>query len=145
MSEEQTQICPWCQTEIVWDPEFGVEEYCPHCTNELKGYRTMELDLDSDVENDEAEELTAAYEEAAEEYVFAQEEVKVCTQCQSNMIFTGQQEISAAQFKTFVPSGMDRPFLSAPFALDAFTCPNCFQLSYQLDEKSKQKLKQSFQ
>lgn len=44
-SNENSQVCPWCQTEIVWDPEIGPEENCPHCLNELKGYRTVKLKL----------------------------------------------------------------------------------------------------
>lgn len=42
------QICPWCQTEIVWDPELGPEEYCPHCENKLGGYNSLTLGDDED-------------------------------------------------------------------------------------------------
>lgn len=31
----ETTVCPWCQTEIVWDEEIGPEEECPHCNNPL--------------------------------------------------------------------------------------------------------------
>lgn len=41
----ETTICPWCQTEIVWDEELGPEEECPYCHNELKGYRTLSITL----------------------------------------------------------------------------------------------------
>lgn len=51
----ETTICPWCQTEIVWDEEIGPEEECPHCHNELKGYRTINITL-----GDEEEEETEA-------------------------------------------------------------------------------------
>lgn len=44
-SANKSQVCPWCQTEIVWDPELGPEETCPHCLNELKGYRSLKLRL----------------------------------------------------------------------------------------------------
>lgn len=50
MDSQKGQICPWCQTEIVWDPEIGPEETCPHCLNELGGYRTIKFDLDHDGE-----------------------------------------------------------------------------------------------
>ena len=57
-----TTICPWCDTEIVWDEEFGPEETCPHCSNELKGYRTLSLSNveveDELVEEEEPEEVT---------------------------------------------------------------------------------------
>ncbi|CAM2994243.1 hypothetical protein PASE110613_11195 [Paenibacillus sediminis] len=42
----ETTVCPWCQTEIVWDEEIGPEEVCPHCGNELKGYRTINVQID---------------------------------------------------------------------------------------------------
>jgi hypothetical protein len=65
MSELEQQICPWCQMEIIWDPEFGPEEECPHCLNELKGYRSLPLntaiehesDLDEDEDTDSDEIL----------------------------------------------------------------------------------------
>ncbi|MFB5267956.1 hypothetical protein ACE41H_14405 [Paenibacillus enshidis] len=43
-------ICPWCQTEIVWDEELGPEEECPYCHNELKGYRTLTVDIGEEEE-----------------------------------------------------------------------------------------------
>ncbi|MFS0723313.1 hypothetical protein [Paenibacillus sp. 1P07SE] len=50
---EETVVCPWCDTEIIWDDELGPEEYCPHCENELKGYRTLQLGAE-----EEADELS---------------------------------------------------------------------------------------
>lgn len=50
----ETTICPWCQTEIVWDEEIGPEEYCPYCNNELKGYRTLNIGID-EIEDEENE------------------------------------------------------------------------------------------
>ncbi|RAU97636.1 hypothetical protein [Paenibacillus sp. YN15] len=47
-SNERSQICPWCQTEIVWDPEFGPEDTCPHCLNELSGYRSLKLKINQE-------------------------------------------------------------------------------------------------
>jgi len=45
MESNQTQrtVCPWCQTEIVWDPEIGPEDTCPYCSNELGDFRTIKL------------------------------------------------------------------------------------------------------
>ncbi|WP_440118061.1 hypothetical protein [Paenibacillus sp. QZ-Y1] len=51
----EATVCPWCQTEIVWDEELGPEEECPYCHNELKGYRTLNINV-GDEENDDAEE-----------------------------------------------------------------------------------------
>ncbi|MDF2924235.1 MAG: hypothetical protein K0R57_3149 [Paenibacillaceae bacterium] len=58
-SNNKGQVCPWCQTEIVWDPELGPEETCPHCLNELKGYRSLKLTLnqsDGDLSLEEEDE-----------------------------------------------------------------------------------------
>lgn len=54
MSTEEKQICPWCQTEIVWDPEIGPEAECPHCLNELGDYRSISLTVSEDEEEAEA-------------------------------------------------------------------------------------------
>ncbi|CAH1223321.1 hypothetical protein PAECIP111893_04954 [Paenibacillus plantiphilus] len=52
MEEQENIICPWCLTEIIWDEEIGPERHCPHCENELTGYRTLQLDMESDEEGD---------------------------------------------------------------------------------------------
>ncbi|MOA05898.1 hypothetical protein D3C78_1255080 [compost metagenome] len=49
----ETTVCPWCHTEIVWDEEFGPEENCPHCNNELNGYRTVTVGIDGIEEEEE--------------------------------------------------------------------------------------------
>jgi len=45
---KEHDICPWCMTEIVWDEEIGPEKHCPHCENELGGYRTVQIGAESD-------------------------------------------------------------------------------------------------
>ncbi len=49
-----TTVCPWCHSEIVWDPELGPEEFCPHCGNELSGYRTLNIELEDEEEQENA-------------------------------------------------------------------------------------------
>ena len=39
-----------------WDEELGPEQHCPHCGNELSGYRTLKLGVDDEDEADEVEE-----------------------------------------------------------------------------------------
>lgn len=51
----ETNVCPWCQTEIVWDEEIGPEAECPHCQNELNEYRTINIGLDEDEEQQQPE------------------------------------------------------------------------------------------
>ncbi|MEK3910734.1 hypothetical protein [Paenibacillus sp. FSL H7-0331] len=69
-------ICPWCQTEIVWDPEIGPEEACPHCYNDLGDYRSLKLsasqpgqesDLEEDDEEDHDEEHDVEDEDTVED------------------------------------------------------------------------------
>ncbi|MCM3173150.1 hypothetical protein [Paenibacillus sp. MER 99-2] len=48
----ETTVCPWCHTEIVWDEELGPEEECPHCHNELNGYRTLNINIGDEEEID---------------------------------------------------------------------------------------------
>ncbi|MFD0588458.1 hypothetical protein ACFQZE_10630 [Paenibacillus sp. GCM10027627] len=45
---EQSQVCQWCLSEIIWDEETGPESHCPHCDNELSGYRSMKIGIDKD-------------------------------------------------------------------------------------------------
>jgi hypothetical protein len=52
---EEQQICPWCLTEIAWDEEIGPEPNCPHCENELGGYRTMSIGIEGN-DDDAADE-----------------------------------------------------------------------------------------
>jgi hypothetical protein len=47
-------VCPWCQNEIRPE-EDETPEFCPICENELGDYRTMEITLDMDPEEAEAE------------------------------------------------------------------------------------------
>lgn len=60
-------VCPWCQSEIVWDEEIGPEDTCPHCANELKGYRTLNIALEDEDAEDDGEEYEEAYEPSDEE------------------------------------------------------------------------------
>jgi hypothetical protein len=61
MQQSHDLLCPWCQTEIVWDTEIGPEEACPHCFNELGDYRSLKLAAgdqsdDDDDDDDENED-----------------------------------------------------------------------------------------
>ncbi|WP_110933620.1 hypothetical protein [Paenibacillus bouchesdurhonensis] len=60
----ETTICPWCQTEIVWDEELGAEEECPYCHNELKGYRTLNIQLGNEEELEDEAELEDGAQDA---------------------------------------------------------------------------------
>ncbi|AZN42847.1 hypothetical protein [Paenibacillus albus] len=59
---DEHTICPWCHTEIVWDEEIGPERNCPHCENELSGYRTLQFGMELE-EDEEAEETAHSNEQ----------------------------------------------------------------------------------
>lgn len=63
----ETIVCPWCQTEIVWDEELGPEEECPHCQNELNEYRTINIGIDEDDEEFDPEETTPLQSPSSDE------------------------------------------------------------------------------
>ncbi|GAB6988361.1 hypothetical protein [Paenibacillus pini] len=64
----ETTLCPWCQTEIVWDEEIGPEEECPYCHNELNEYRTISIPLQPDAgQSNSPAEVVAEEEQDAEE------------------------------------------------------------------------------
>ncbi|MCR2802464.1 hypothetical protein [Paenibacillus soyae] len=50
--DQEKQVCQWCLSEIIWDEEIGPETHCPHCENELGGYRSVQIGLDSDEDDD---------------------------------------------------------------------------------------------
>lgn len=54
----ESQICPSCDTEIVWDEEIGPEEICPHCLNLLGAYRTVNVELEASGEQETARPQT---------------------------------------------------------------------------------------
>ncbi|WP_409344750.1 hypothetical protein [Paenibacillus sp. MBLB4367] len=60
MEREANQLCPWCQTEIVWDPEIGAEDECPHCLNQLGGYRSLTFSVKSKGDNPAAKASSGA-------------------------------------------------------------------------------------
>ena len=90
MPQNQNQICPWCQTEIVWDDEIGPESVCPHCLNELTEYRTVHVRRDASIAfEEEPNDEWNRYTLAAERFLDTQEEALECPHCQEYMVFAG--------------------------------------------------------
>lgn len=154
---EQHQVCPWCDTEIVWDPELGPEDVCPHCYNELTEYRSLdvavsskegsmeyddsaEMDEDFEVdfadEDDRFEELQH-YERAVEHILERQEDVYECFRCREDMIFTGTRTVTKDQFELVTPDGWSQPLLPTPYTLSMFLCPSCFKVEYTLSDDDR--------
>ncbi|SDC00340.1 hypothetical protein SAMN02799630_02397 [Paenibacillus sp. UNCCL117] len=157
MSHPEDQVCPWCQTEIVWDPEIGPESACPHCFNELGGYRSIQLtvkqtgqsiEFDEDDEDDDeafadydeldGEELEALdeYEEGVQRVLDRQEEAPECSACHSFMVHAGAHASTEA-FEPAVSEVIGAPLLSAGYATQVYVCPSCFKVEHILAEKDR--------
>ncbi|MHA0856630.1 hypothetical protein [Paenibacillus sp. CMAA1364] len=63
----ETTVCPWCQTEIVWDEEIGQEEECPHCQNELNAYRTLNIGLEDEEDEIEVQDDKSSHTSSVEQ------------------------------------------------------------------------------
>ncbi|WP_223067846.1 hypothetical protein [Paenibacillus caui] len=163
----ENTVCPWCQTEIVWDEEIGPEEECPHCHNELKGYRTLNIalgedeeDLDHDPsyegdttddswEQDRQHGLTRlpsipgeehdllAYESSTGKVLENQEQMPECPHCREYMLFTGQSVLPGDAYTANITRPLKSPLLQAPFTMSVYVCPACFHVSSFLTEKDQ--------
>ncbi|TVY07667.1 hypothetical protein [Paenibacillus cremeus] len=146
MSQAHDQICPWCQTEIVWDPEIGPEEACPHCFNELGEYRSINLTVkqtgnpilfdEEDEYEDDSYGVMDEYEEAVQLVLDNQEEAPECSSCQTFMLFAGTQSAPHA-FVPFVHEALKQPILKASFSAQVYVCPSCFRVEQQLAEADR--------
>lgn len=154
MNAKDEVICPWCQTEIVWDPEIGPEDECPHCFNELSDYRSIRLTvkqtgqpLSFGDEAEDEEDLSVAWDESSEpldsygetvvHMTDEQDEAPDCSSCNELMLFAGS-EVQAPE--TFVPHAaktLGMPFLKAPFTLNVFVCPSCFKIEKYLSDSDR--------
>lgn len=151
MSDEIT-ICPWCQSEIIWDPETGPETECPYCYNELGDYRSITLQMEEELEEDEqyshsqsessgmAEEEEDAYSESVNTLLDQQEETPECSSCHQFMLLTGRQTVSEAGYTPVVPGGWSRPLVAPPFSVKLYICPSCFKTESYLSEQDRQAL-----
>lgn len=166
---DMSQICPWCDTEIVWDEVLGPEEECPHCHNELNAYRTMNVDIehdpdkqhgDHDDHNHEEEseekgwsnfgwtedaalfgdESSLQYQEGVDKVLHGQSEVPECPQCREYMLLAGTETIGSNHFEPHVSEALKAPVVTAPFRLDVYVCTSCFQVSKVLAEPHREPL-----
>ncbi|PZE20390.1 hypothetical protein CBW46_013195 [Paenibacillus xerothermodurans] len=149
MQQSENNVCPWCQTEIVWDPEIGPEETCPHCLNELGDYRSVslhglqdteqELDFDEDELDDEDLNTLHEYEEGAQRVLDTQEETPECGNCHSFMLFAGHRTM-ALGFVPVVPAQMKEPLLDASHSTKVFVCPSCFRIDHVLADEDRTRM-----
>ncbi|MDF2658778.1 MAG: hypothetical protein K0Q94_1569 [Paenibacillus sp.] len=150
MSDNPAAVCPWCQTEIVWDEEIGPEETCPHCFNEINDYRSLHVKLDGDdlelLSDSDDEELTElnAYELSVKKRLEQQDDGMECLRCHDEMVVAGEMKVGEGQFVPVQPSGEAPAFLKPPFKLNMFVCPSCFQVSYSLSDEDRVRLVNSW-
>jgi hypothetical protein len=152
--------------EIIWDPEFGPEEECPHCLNELKEYRSLplggaiehesdlEFDLDpvieadlgdsiEEVDEDDYEALLEEtkgkdkYHEGVMQCLDTQLEVPECFRCQELMLLAGVQTIDSNRFVPEIPASLGRSFLPKSFDLQLYVCPSCFTTESMLSQDNR--------
>jgi hypothetical protein len=159
-------VCPWCQTEIVWDEEIGPERHCPHCENELSGYRTLQVGLDDDENADEEsfEEAEAgegasgfdaeddltdfveynsermAMDETLERVLADQLEAPECPNCRELMLEAGSHIVTGDNFRSRVPAALGEPVVETPFALVMYVCPSCFHTDNRLSVQDQERL-----
>jgi hypothetical protein len=148
-------ICPWCQSEIMQEEGQEPDKICPVCDNEIDGYRTLKLDIgdseegfeDDDIEdedsvrvsidedmswdedeslNDSSDEELQQFEETVEQLLNEQDLVPECPLCHEYMIESGEQLISATQFRHRVTDVLGEAVIEAPFTLTMYICPSCF-------------------
>lgn len=149
MSQVSDRLCPWCQTEIVWDPEIGPEETCPHCLNELGEYRSVNVNItqtghqimldDEDDDEDDYEDdfdISDFYDEGVQRLLDNQEEAPECPSCHSFMLLAGSQK-APADFVPFVHDELGAPLLSPAFSVHIYVCPSCFKTEQQLSESDR--------
>lgn len=159
--EEQT-ICPWCDTEIVWDEEIGPEKHCPHCENELSGYRTMQIGIDRDEDDqkdnwDEEEEEQQddafhddandgfrqmnvswlAAEATIRQITDSQDEAPECPACREYMLEAGKQSVT---LQPTVHAVTGNPVITSPFETVTYICPACFQTSTVLGPEARNQM-----
>jgi hypothetical protein len=163
MSESREQLCPWCQTLITWDPEIGPEEECPHCFNELSGYRSLKLKIDKSekfqedepliADEDEDEDLSSSegllnleeldefqpdpITETVQSIIDLQDEAPECPNCREFMMFTGTRKMTGSEFTAHAPTVLGKPILQTPFVMNQYLCPHCFHIAFILSEDDR--------
>ena len=136
---KDVEICPWCQTEIVWDEEEGPGTECPNCFNELGDYRTLTVELEG-IESGEAPDLYG-YEQKAKAYLDHQdpEQTLDCERCEEAMIASGELRWEAGAFRPLAVPGLP-PFLEGPVRVQVHVCPACFQVKMMLPEDIRMRI-----
>jgi hypothetical protein len=93
---------------------------------------------DEDTLNDSDDEELQQFEETVERLLNEQELVPECPFCHEYMIETGEQLISATQFRHRVTDVLgSEAIIDAPFTLTMYTCPSCFTVQSFLGDSHR--------
>ncbi|GEM_PF-1872206 len=146
------QVCPWCDTEIVWDEEIGAEDMCPHCFNMINEYRTLGVTLDESGDSEEKDGLSEQsvgtalprnwdqFDKQVKQYMEGQEEEAECEHCHEPMIAIGDMEVDRSRFLPRMPEFGGPPLLQPPFAVTWFVCPYCHATRNKLAAEAQSKV-----
>lgn len=155
MEDHALQICPWCDHEIVWDPEFGPDEVCPNCENELSGFRSIQVSLEPDetkhadiFSSDRVpagkathlEELAEhnRYLEQVQKLTDQQLEAPECPTCYQFMLHAGVESVQLNHIEFARSPFTGKPLLPAKIDLAIYVCPSCFKVEKYLSASTRQ-------
>lgn len=167
-------VCPWCDTEIIWDEELGPEDECPYCNNSLRDYGTLQIDLDPAEKPDKAHTAEDKHDEHSHEdeergwsnfqweddgiLYDSPEAIKV--QEGLDKLLHEQEEVpecpQCREYMVFVGKEQlkehftphligGEALLHAPVQLNVYTCMSCYQVSKFLDVQGRKQLNDSIQ
>ncbi|MFF2888934.1 hypothetical protein [Paenibacillus sp. NPDC057967] len=170
MQEQESQVCQWCLSEIIWDEEVGPETHCPHCENELSAYRSVQVGLardeeqgnsedDSDEEDwqDEEDEPDTSWmndengfrggnrsmlaaEGVIQRMIDEQLEVPECPACREYMLETGTQKVGGEGYKPSENGAIGISVLPNPHTIHLYVCPSCYHTASFLSLRDREEM-----
>jgi hypothetical protein len=151
--QEPDKICPVCDNEIDGyrtlklniggsvDDEEDEDEVDEDEEDEDEDSSIVTIDKDVSWDDDqsfnETNEDLLQFEETVEQLLNEQELVPECPICHENMFESGEQLISANQFRPKVPDNLGEAVIEAPFSLTMYICPTCFSVQSFLAESAR--------
>jgi uncharacterized Zn finger protein (UPF0148 family) len=137
--QEPDKICPICDNELegyrtlklnIGNSEEEKEEEEVEVDDDRDSNQVSiddeDISWDDDTFNDTEDDELQQFEETVELLLNEQELVPECPLCHENMIESGEQLISAAQFRNRVSDVLGEAVIEAPFTLTMYICPTCF-------------------
>ncbi|TFE28093.1 hypothetical protein [Cohnella luojiensis] len=137
--QEPDKICPVCDNELdgyrtlklnIGEDEEEDEEQFEDDSEQDEDTAMVSIDEDIswvDEENMiEQDDELQRFEETVEQLLNEQELVPECPVCREYMVESGEQLISANQFRPRIPEALGEAVIEAPFTLTMYVCPSCF-------------------